>query len=213
MPGGMTTGELTARARALQPRIAVLFTSGYTENAAIHNGQLDPDVHLLSKPYRREELARKLRAVLARAAGSGQDGPQRRGDGAAPPRLRVLLVEDDAIVRATTVDMLAELGHAVEEAADAREALARLAAGNLDLLITDLRLPDMRGDALAAECRRRGADLPIIFATGYDSRTAAATVPKGTATVLGKPFMSADLARAIAAALAQRPPRPPNASA
>jgi signal transduction histidine kinase/CheY-like chemotaxis protein/CHASE3 domain sensor protein len=217
MPGGMTTGELTARARALQPRIAVLFTSGYTENAAIHNGQLNPDVHLLSKPYRREELARKLRSVLVRAARAAQDGSQRRGDGAAaeaaPPRLRVLLVEDDAIVRATTVDMLAELGHAVDEAADAREALARLAAGGLDLLITDLRLPDMRGDALAAECRRRGADLPIIFATGYDSRTAAATVPPGTATVLGKPFVSADLARAIATALAQRPPQPPVASA
>jgi signal transduction histidine kinase/CheY-like chemotaxis protein len=208
MPGGMAATEFAARARALKPRIAVLFTSGYTENAVIHNGRLDPEVHLLSKPYRRDELARKLRAVLAESARGGNGAQPGPGNGAGPnaaetPRLRVLVVEDDTIVRATTVDMLAELGHAVEEAGAGREALARLDGGRLDLLVTDLRLPDMRGDELAAEVRRRRADLPVIFATGYDSRTAEATLPPGTATVLGKPFVTADLARAINAALAQ----------
>jgi hypothetical protein len=42
----------------------VLFTSGYTENAIIHSGRLDPGVHLLNKPYRRDQLGLKLREVL-----------------------------------------------------------------------------------------------------------------------------------------------------
>ncbi len=42
----------------------MLFTSGYTENAIVHHGRLDPGVELLSKPYRRKELAAKVRRVL-----------------------------------------------------------------------------------------------------------------------------------------------------
>ena len=46
----------------------MLYTSGYTENAIIHHGRLDPGVHLLSKPYGIEELGRKLRLVIANHA-------------------------------------------------------------------------------------------------------------------------------------------------
>lgn len=49
---------------ALRPGLKVLYTSGYTENAIVHHGRLDPGVQLLSKPYRRDELAKKLRSVL-----------------------------------------------------------------------------------------------------------------------------------------------------
>ncbi|MEN3976525.1 PAS domain S-box protein [Emcibacter sp. SYSU 3D8] len=67
MPGGMNGQQLAAEARRLQPRLPVLFSSGYTENAIIHHGRLDPGVHLLNKPYRREEMARKVREVLGLA--------------------------------------------------------------------------------------------------------------------------------------------------
>ncbi|MGA7867191.1 MAG: hypothetical protein WCA23_24925, partial [Stellaceae bacterium] len=46
------------------PKLRVLFTSGYTENAIVHNGRLDAGVELLSKPYGREQLAAKVRRVL-----------------------------------------------------------------------------------------------------------------------------------------------------
>jgi PAS domain S-box-containing protein len=64
MPGGMNGRELADAAQALRPDLPVLFTSGYTEDAIVHHGRLDPDVHLLRKPYRRQELAAKLRQRL-----------------------------------------------------------------------------------------------------------------------------------------------------
>lgn len=64
MPGGMGGRELSMEARALRPNIKILFTSGYTENSIVHNGKLDAGIELLSKPYRREQLALKLRKVL-----------------------------------------------------------------------------------------------------------------------------------------------------
>jgi len=67
MPGGLSGPRLAEEAARLRPGIRVLYTSGYTENAVVHHGRLDPGVALLSKPYRRQELAEKLRAVLGPA--------------------------------------------------------------------------------------------------------------------------------------------------
>ncbi len=64
MPGALKSPELARLARARLPELMVLFTSGYTENAIVHDGRLDVGVELLSKPYTREQLARKVRAVL-----------------------------------------------------------------------------------------------------------------------------------------------------
>lgn len=66
MPGGMNGRELADLARVHRPSLRVMFTSGYTENAIVHQGRLDPGVTLLSKPYTRLELATKVRAVLDR---------------------------------------------------------------------------------------------------------------------------------------------------
>jgi PAS domain S-box-containing protein len=64
MPGGLTGPRLAEAAHVLRPGLPVLYTSGYTENAIIHHGRVDPGINLLHKPYRKAELAAKLRAVL-----------------------------------------------------------------------------------------------------------------------------------------------------
>ena len=65
MPGPLKSREMARRAQERLPNLAVLFTSGYTENSIVHGGKLDSGVDLLSKPYTREALARRIRDVMA----------------------------------------------------------------------------------------------------------------------------------------------------
>jgi PAS domain S-box-containing protein len=64
MPGGVNGPALAAEAQRRRPGLRVLFTSGYTENGIVHQGRLDPGVMLLNKPYRRRDLAEKVREAL-----------------------------------------------------------------------------------------------------------------------------------------------------
>jgi len=64
MPGPLKAVDLASKAEELVPGIGILFTSGYTENSIVHGGRLDEGVSLLSKPYTRAQLARKIRSSL-----------------------------------------------------------------------------------------------------------------------------------------------------
>jgi len=64
MPGGLSGRDLAEAVRKRRGRIKVLYTSGYSDDAIIHEGHLDPGVALLQKPYRKSELAQKIRDVL-----------------------------------------------------------------------------------------------------------------------------------------------------
>jgi PAS domain S-box-containing protein len=64
MPGGMTGRQLADAVKPHRPNMKTLFTSGYTRDSIIHQGKLDPDVHFLSKPYKKQDLAHRVRAVL-----------------------------------------------------------------------------------------------------------------------------------------------------
>jgi len=64
MPGQMNGRQLAEAMAQRRTDLKVLFTSGYTESAVIHHGRLDPGVLLLTKPYRKQDLARMLRTAL-----------------------------------------------------------------------------------------------------------------------------------------------------
>jgi len=68
MPGPVSSTELAELAQRLVPKLAVLFTSGYTREALTTGGRLDPGVQLLGKPYREDQLAQRIRAALRSAA-------------------------------------------------------------------------------------------------------------------------------------------------
>ncbi|MBR0844421.1 CHASE3 domain-containing protein [Bradyrhizobium liaoningense] len=70
IPGGMSGRELAEKVATLRPGLKVLYTSGYTDNAIVHHGKLDDGVMLLTKPYRRNQLAEMIRKALN---GSGME--------------------------------------------------------------------------------------------------------------------------------------------
>jgi len=182
MPGPVRSRDLAREAQRLRPALPVLFTSGYTEDAIVHDGRLDPGVQLLSKPYARDDLARKIRSLLTRA------------------RPVVLVVEDDALVRLAAVDMIGALGFTVLQAADAAAALAVLrGAAKVDVLFTDIGLPGMRGPELAQGALALRPGLKVIFASGYVE--AAAGVAIDGAVQLGKPYQQDELAEVLGVVL------------
>ncbi len=210
MPGKLKSTELARMARERQPDLAVLYTSGYTENSIVHGGRLDAGVELLSKPYTREALARKVRAVLnqrpqrpaksqpapavSSPTAAAAESVQPRTEAATAAGRTILLVEDDGLIRVNTAEMLEALGHAVIEARNAKEALAALEASAIEVMISDLGLPDMDGAELAEEAVRRRPDLAIIFATGQDRKSAGLPA---SAVIVTKPYGEAELESAL----------------
>jgi CheY-like chemotaxis protein len=64
IPGGMSGRDLADEVARRKPGLKVLYTSGYTDNAIVHQGKLDDGVLLLTKPYRRNQLAEMVRLAL-----------------------------------------------------------------------------------------------------------------------------------------------------
>ena len=188
MPGPVSSKELAQQARLLLPELAVLFTSGYTHNAIMQGGRLDPGVELLSKPYQREDLARRIRHVLADRRLVGAPDPSGR---------RILLVEDNDDAREMTTEMLNMLGHTVHGVASAEAALPLLAMPGLEVLVTDISLPTMSGLELARHARAHWPQLEVVFASGHD--WGASLMQDASARFLRKPFGLEELAGALKA--------------
>ncbi len=210
MPGPLKSTELARHARERMPDIAVLFTSGYTENSIVHGGRLDSGVELLSKPYTREALARKIRHVLngqqhrnrVRASFAAKPVAPVIGQRPVTPRYSVLLVEDDFLIRMSTADLLTELGHEVSEASTAEEAIIMIEERSFDVVVTDLGLPGLSGGEFAQQARKLSPDVGIVFATGNDRIPAEAEVEG--AVLLKKPYGSQEIAIAFEKITAQK---------
>ena len=118
-----------------------------------------------------------------------------------PTGLRVLLVEDNAAVRAFAEGLLRDLGCEVIAADGAEQALKLIETGPIDLMLSDVVMPGMSGLALAREVRKTRPDLPVLLATGYSDEI------RNTGSefaVIAKPFGIGELGTAMAAALRER---------
>jgi CheY-like chemotaxis protein len=121
----------------------------------------------------------------------------KKDSGLSLAHLTVLVVDDEAIIEMWLTDILAEAGASAYGANRGADALALIDQHpDIDLLLADVRLPDVTGEALVDEARKRLPDLRVIYLTGLDTPQ----LPTG-APVLQKPFESHELMLAIAAAL------------
>lgn len=206
MPGPLRSPELARKAQERLPGIAVLFTSGYTENAIVHGGRLDEGVNLLPKPYTREALARKIRHVLdqkghtnskpSEASASARREPAPKAPAPAKP-LAVLLVEDEELILINSADMLRELGHTVFEANSGEEALTVIGSSKVDVLITDVELPGISGIELADKTRSLNPAIGVVFATGKDKLPNHSRHNNSSAVLLRKPYDADALAQCL----------------
>jgi CheY-like chemotaxis protein len=122
-----------------------------------------------------------------------QDGTMRQ--------CRILVVDDDPLVTASTVALLEDLGHVVIEALSGPRALDLLRIGaKVDVVITDHAMPGMTGTELARQIRQSWPGLPVVLATGY------AELPNGEdpgLPRLSKPYVQAELAALIGKVVAE----------
>ncbi len=137
--------------------------------------------------------------------------PRRRRPSALPPgapprRGTVLLVEDNADVRGLFGGFLRQAGWTVIEAADGQDALGLFEAhdGAVDLVLTDVVMPNMSGPALAGALRARRPDLKVLFVSGYADELDLDRGLRPRPTVLHKPVTRSTLVRRVAALL-ERP--------
>lgn len=214
-PGGSVSPEqVTAMAHDLNNVLAVImnhteFTREQVADAAEGNPQRwEPvlaDVDRIGRGCQRAAgLVRRLLATTAAdpgallpAAGGATPAGVRRASSAIGSSARtVLLVEDDDDMRAAAQRLLSAAGYEVLVAADGATALAIAAdhRGAVDLVLTDVQMPDMLGSELAVRLLEAEPSVPVIYMSGY---TASTLVSRGIldpgAAVVAKPFTGAGL--------------------
>jgi CheY-like chemotaxis protein len=108
----------------------------------------------------------------------------------------ILVVDDDPTIRTLITRVLTRVGYRVQEAEDGLSALDQIAVARPGLVLTDLMMPGMKGDALIIQVMQDPDPIPCILRSAYHTDVTLLTVP-----FLAKPFDIADLEQLVAAAL------------
>jgi len=114
---------------------------------------------------------------------------------------RILLVDDEPTIRRNLARYLAIQGHDVQAVENGLQALRAFDEGDVDLLITDINMPEMDGIEILTALRSRGSAVPVIAMSGggqFDKRLLLTSATMlGAVTTLEKPFELEELARAV----------------
>jgi len=121
---------------------------------------------------------------------------------------QVLVVDDEPALREICEEALTGSGYAVGLAADGQEALGKLSGRGYDLVISDLRMPDMNGQDLLGQIRQRHLDVDFLVMTGYGTtETAVDIMRNGAADYIAKPFDIKHMLMRVRSILEQRKAR------
>jgi len=160
--------------------------------------QLGGTLTLVSRP--REGTTAEIWLPRAAEQPNAEEIENRQAIGA-PHDARILLVDDEDLVRSGTAEMLSDLGYSVLEASSGAEALRLLRSGEpVDLMITDYLMPGMNGVQLVEQARPLAPSMQILLITGYST---IAEGPGAAIPRLAKPFRQSELSRVIADMLAR----------
>ncbi|SPE39245.1 Multi-sensor hybrid histidine kinase (fragment) [Candidatus Sulfopaludibacter sp. SbA3] len=172
MPG-ISGRELAQRLRVIRPDTRLLFMSGYTDNVAVYRAEVDAGAAFLQKPFSPVGLAGKVREALRPAGGLAT----------------ILVVDDEAGVRGLLAEILTTNGYAVIEAENGRKAIDLVRAGSIDLMITDLVMPEKEGIETILELRKTHPALEIVAMSGAFSGEYLSTARLlGAQATLAKPI-------------------------
>lgn len=125
---------------------------------------------------------------------------------ASRPRARLLIVDDDQLVRELHARVLCLAGYDIETAGDGIEALERLASEPFDLVLTDKHMPRLNGAGIVLALRSAGSRIPIVMVSGSLARSPLPdAVAREVFVALPKPARCAEVLSAVALALSSRP--------
>jgi signal transduction histidine kinase/CheY-like chemotaxis protein len=163
----MTGPRLAEQLRARFPALRVLLVSAHAAEDLVERGTLAPGTMLLRKPFDQAALARHVIDVLAAEAPAVAPGPAVAPSPAVTEAM-ILLVDDDEDGRELLAMLLEREGLRVLVAGDAEAALQLAAehSGPIGLLITDMSLPEMKGDELARRIRAQRPEVEVLFVSG-----------------------------------------------
>jgi signal transduction histidine kinase len=138
------------------------------------------------------------------AAPAGVEAPARLAPPPPPALLRILVIDDEPEVREILADLLEAEGHTVRQASGGREGLGLLAAGErVDVVLTDLGMPEMRGSEVARTIHERWAGLPVGLVTGWGEQELTDDERRRVDFVIAKPY-SRDLLREVLSGIRPR---------
>jgi DNA-binding response OmpR family regulator len=192
-PGAETGGkDIAALLSALRPEMKVLFMSGHAHKALTGDGALDGDANFIEKPWSPRELCEKVQAVLSASARAAT--------------LRVLVVDDEPGMLDWLSDVLQECGHRVFTAPDGLKALRLARREPLDLVITDISMPDEDGIGTVCALRKMQPSLNIVAMSGSNADALIDAKLLGASATLTKPFSAEALLKCIRGLAPADPP-------
>ncbi len=187
MPG-VKGPELVARLRSSSSVTKVLYMSGYPETAVLQQARLEAGFAFLQKPFTSEILSAKVREVLSAPVAA----------------CRILLVDDEEVVRRLFREVLMSAGYEVREAGNGKEAMQLVKNEPFELIITDLIMPEPEGIETIRDLRVQYPTLKIIAVSGaFGGKFLSVAEKMGALTTLQKPVSPRDLLASVRGVLAR----------
>ena len=202
----MSGREVATALQQRVPNLGVLFMSGYTQTAIVQNGALESGLHFLAKPFTPAELLTGVREVLsARASRTGDRTHVHTPEPAPPvatgPR-RIVVADDEPGLRLFLAATLTGAGFEVLQAGNGLEAVRLCEGGRVDLLLTDLVMPDHEGLETIRRMRQERPHIPVVAMSGaFDGGFLEVARAMGAAAVIQKPFTPEQVVKVVSRVL------------